>query len=242
VVRRFARFASAIESRTEVPPDGLLPPRVRRKEPYLYSQAEIVDLIHAATKIRSPKGLRAKTYPTLFGLLAVSGMRLSEPLALDRDDVDLAGGMLTIRRTKFRKSRLVPIHPTTCRALKRYARARDRIYPRPPTPAFFLSDDGVRLTQWAVRWAFVSISRQIGLRGPSDHTGPRIHDLRHAFALRTVLDWYRRGVDVEQRMPVLATYLGHVHVADTYWYLTAAPELLRWAAKRVEGRRGGHQR
>jgi integrase len=239
VVRRFARFLSASESRTEVPPPGLLPYRYARKPPYIYQDAEIRQLLRAAGRIGSASGLRAASYSTLIGLLAVSGLRISEAIALDDQDVDLAQGVLTIRRTKFGKSRLVPLHPSTVRALRRYQRARDRIRPRRPSAAALLiGEQGRRLTEWAVRWTFNKLSRETGLRGPTDRRGPRLHDLRHRLAVTTLIGWYRRGVDVERRLPVLSTYLGHGHVTDTYWYLSAVPELLRLAAERLEARGG----
>jgi integrase len=188
---------------------------------------------------RKLKGLRGVSYPTLFGLLAVTGLRGSEALALDREAVDLAHGVLTIRRTKFGKSRLVPLHPSTVRALRRYAQRRDQIFPHPKSPAFFLSNQGTRLTEWIARWTFIQLSRTIGLRGPQDRFGPRLHDFRHRFAVRTLLGWYRAGRDVERLMPLLSTFLGHTHVADTYWYLSAAPELLLLASARRERPSGG---
>ncbi len=239
LVRRFAQYQAAIDPRTEIPPQGLLPDRYIRKPPYLYSHREIVRLIEAAKGLPSATGLRPWTYSVLLGLLAVTGMRISEPIALDREDVDLTRGVLTVRQTKFGKSRLLPIHPSTQRALLSYARRRDRIHPRPKTPGFFVSDGGTRLTHWTVRWTFVRLSHQIGLRGPSDRFGPRLHDLRHRFAVQTLLGWYRAGADVERHLPELATYLGHAHVTDTYWYLSAAPELLRLAAMRLGPTQGG---
>ncbi|MGH2628485.1 MAG: tyrosine-type recombinase/integrase [Anaerolineales bacterium] len=236
VIRQFARHWSATDPRTEVPPLGLLPHRYRRRAPYLYTQAQIVRLMAVARKL---KGLRRFSYPTLFGLLAVTGLRGSEALALDRETVDLEEGLLTIHRTKFGKSRLVPLHPSTVRALRRYARRRDEILPNPRSPAFFLSNQGTRLTEWIARWTFIKLSRQIGLRGPQDRSGPRLHDFRHRFAVRTLLGWYRGGRDVERLMPLLSTYLGHTHVADTYWYLSAAPELLSLAGARLERTWGG---
>ena len=185
-------------------------------------------------------GLRARTYSTLFGLLAVTGMRVkSEALALNREDVDWVRGVLIIRGTKFGKSRLVPIHPTTQRALRRYARFRDQIYPKPKTKAFFVSQRGARLGYYGVLATFVRLSREIGLRGPSDSHGPRMHDLRHRFAVRTLLRWYREGVDVEKHIHKLSTYLGHVKVTDTYWYLSGVPELLQLAMGRLEHTTGG---
>jgi integrase len=238
VVRRFAHFLSASDPRTEVPPVGLLPDRYRRKPPYIYRDAEVRKLLRAARRIRSPTGLRAASYSTLIGLLVVSGLRISEALGLDDADVRLTEGVLSIRRTKFGKSRLVPLHPSTTRALRRYMRIRDRIRPRRPSDAFFVGEQGRRLSQFTVRWTFNKISRQTGLRGPVDRRGPRLHDFRHRLAVKTLIAWYRRGVDVERRLPVLSTYLGHGHVTDTYWYLTAVPELLRLASKRLEAREG----
>jgi integrase len=197
-------------------------------------------LMAATRDLYSTTGLRRWTYSTLLGLLAVTGLRISEALGLNRDDVDLKQGILTIRSTKFNKTRLVPVHLTSRDALRRYARRRDRIYPRPKTPGFFVSEWGSRLEKSCVSRTFYKLSRWVGLRGPTDHHGPRIHDFRHAFAVRTVLRWYREGVDVDPRMPVLSTYLGHGHVSDTYWYLSSVPELLRSAAARLEPSQGGN--
>lgn len=234
MVRCFAQHLRAAEPRTEIPPRGLLPYRCQRKSPYLFSDQEIEHLLQAAQELPSKTGLRSATYVTLFGLLTVTGMRTSESIHLDRDDVDLAHGLLTIRQTKFKKSRYVPIHSSTRSALRDYQARRDQVHPRPNTPSFFLSEQGRRLTGWSVRQTFVKLSRQTGLRGPSDSHGPRLHDLRHRFAVRTLLNWYRSGVDVERHVPRLATYLGHTHFSDTYWYLTAIPDLLQCAALRLE--------
>ena len=236
LVRRFARYVSTLDPRTEIPPQGLLPYRPRRIQPYLYIDEEIAHLIQAAKKLPSRLGLRAATYATLFGLLAVTGMRMSEPLALDRDDVDLVRGILTVRRTKFGKSRIVPVHASTREALRRYRAVRDRICPR--AQRFFVSERGTRLTPERVWWTFVLLSRQIGLRGPADRHGPRLHDLRHRFAVQTLLGWYRAGLNVEQHLPELSAYLGHAHVNDTYWYISAVPELLQLATLRLEGKGG----
>lgn len=234
VVRRFAHYMSALDERTEIPPCGLLPYRYHRKRPYIYTEKEIAHLIKAAQNLPSPLGLRAATYSTLFGLLAVTGMRVSEPVALDSDDIDLSRGILIIRRTKFGKSRMLPLHASTVEALQRYLKLRDQIYLK--TKSFFVSEQGTRLTVWSVRKTFILLSRQIGLRGPDDSHGPRIHDLRHRFAIETLLSWYRTGIDVERRMPELSAYLGHVHVNDTYWYISAVPELLQLATLRLEQR------
>ncbi|MBK5256086.1 MAG: tyrosine-type recombinase/integrase [Vicinamibacteria bacterium] len=208
--------------------------------PYIYSLAEIRHLMAATKKLHTTTGLRPWTYSTLLGLLAVAGLRVKEALGLnDQNDVDLGQGILTIRSTKFNKTRLVPLHPSTRDALRRYARRRDRIYPRPKTPSFFVSEWGTRLEHSCVSRTFYKLSRWVGLRGLTDHHGPRLHDFRHAFAVRTVIHWYRQGVDVDPRMPVLSTYLGHGHVSDTYWYLSSVPELLRLASARLERPQGG---
>jgi integrase len=239
VVRAFARYRSATDPRTEVPPPGLLPHRARRKPPYIYTDTEIGRLINAARKLPSATGLRARTYATLLALLAVSGMRISEAVGLERDDVDLTAGVLTVRRTKFGKSRLVPLHPSSRHALQRYAKDRDRIQARPRTTRFLVGQHGEPLTTRAAQKTFVRLSRQIGLRGSSDRRGPRLHDMRHRFAVDTLLRWYRMGVDVERHLPELSTYLGHTHPTDTYWYLSAVPELMRLAMARLESRTGG---
>lgn len=239
VVRGFAQYHAARDARAEVPPLALLPCRYHRKPPYIYTDDEIGRLLEAAKRLPSKAGLRQRTYTTLLGLLVVTGMRISEAVGLDRDDVDFSDRVLTVRRTKFGKSRLVPVHASTRRALARYAKWRDRIQPRARTTSFFVGEHGGRLTVNVVEVTFVKLSRRVGLRGPSDRRGPRLHDLRHRFAVRVLLGWYRAGVDVERHLPELSTYLGHAHVTDTYWYLSAAPELMRAVAARLEPPRGG---
>ena len=235
MVRRFARWRSVTDPRTEVPPDGLLPYRYHRNPPYIYSDEEIERLIAAAAELPSANGLKACSYSTLFGLLSITGLRVSEALMLDRADVDLTQGILAIRRTKFGKSRLVPVHRSTRDVLESYDEQRTHVFPRPATPAFFLSERGGRVTEWSARYTFAKLSQRIGLRAPAKGhgRGPRIHDMRHRFAARTLLHWYRTGIDVERELPKLATYLGHVHVNETYWYLEAVPELLQLASKRL---------
>ncbi len=240
-VRCFAAWLSATDPRTEVPPKGILSARYRRNPPYIYSDAEIARLLKAAGELPSQNGLRALTYSTLFGLIAVTGMRSSEALAFDRADVDLLEGIFNIRQTKFRKSRLVPVHTSTLAALRRYAESRDCTFPRLATPAFFVSQRGVRITKWSAGRTFAKVSRQIGLRAPTEGDrhghGPRLHDMRHRFATKTLVGWYRAGLDVERELPKLATYLGHAHVNDTYWYLEAVPELLQLATARLMDKR-----
>jgi integrase/recombinase XerD len=235
-VRVFARHHKATDRRTEIPPGTLLPYRPGRARPYLYSEQEIARLLAAATALPPVDGLRAQTYQCLFGLLAVTGLRISEAIALELRDVDLQHGVLTIRGTKFGKSRLVPLHASTQRVLARYARRRDRFLGSNDVPRFLVNDRGRSLESSNVRRVFYRLSRQIGLRSPTDHRGPRLHDFRHRFAVETLVQWYRSGQDIERRLPVLSTYLGHAHIADTYWYLTAYPELMGLATRRLEKR------
>jgi len=230
VVRCFARYWSAIDPRTEIPPWGLMPHRPKRARPYLYSDHEVRRLLHAARRLG---GLRGLTYYGLFGLLSVTGMRISELLNLRSTDVDLKAGVLTVRGAKFGKSRLVPIHSSTRNVCYRYVRYRERTFAR-ESPFFFVSKRGNRLDLGQVHRTFYALSRQIGLRGPTASHGPRLHDFRHRVAVRTLVRWYRSGQDVERQLPMLSTYLGHAHVSDTYWYLTACPELMGLAVKRLE--------
>jgi integrase/recombinase XerD len=233
-VRGFARYHSAIDPRTEIPPTDLLPYRPQRRSPYLYSDAAIAQLLEAASHLPSATGLRAHTYTTVFGLLVVTGMRISELVGLDDLDLDLERGLLTIRQSKFRKSRCLPLHLSTHQVLSQYVERRNHLYPIAKSPSFFVSEHGKRLPACTVRATFVKLSRQIGLRSESDSHGPRLHDFRHRFAIQTLLRWYQEDVDVERRLPELSTYLGHAKVSDTYWYLSATPELLGLAARRLD--------
>ena len=237
VVRGFAAHLHALDPVHELIPPDLLPDRGGRATPYLYSDAEVAALMGAAGILRTP--FRAATYATLIGLLAVSGLRVGEAIRLDRDDLDPLAGTLTIRMTKFGKSRLVPLHPTTVAALRSYLGRPDRPRPGTPTAALFASGTGTRLLYCAVNWTFLKLVRQAGLRARSAACRPRLHDLRHTFAVRTVLDAYRADLDVGARLPILSTYLGHVSPAATYWYLSAAPELLAAAGDRLERHLGG---
>jgi len=236
VVRGFASYLHALDPAHEVPPADLLPTRAQRAIPYLYSQEEILALMAATASLRFP--LRQATYRTLIGLLAVTGMRVGEAIGLDRGDVDLSHGVLTVRQAKFGKTRELPLHGSTAGALRAYLRLRDRICPTPATDAVFISPAGTRLLYTNVHSTFRQLRRHAGLE-PRSASRPRIHDMRHTFAVRTLLDWYRAGVEVQPRLPLLSTYLGHVHPKDTYWYLQAAPELLQIAAERLERSRGG---
>ncbi len=231
-VRGFARHVQSVDPCTEVPPGDLLPAPPTRATPYLYSESDVGRLMTAARALASP--LKAVTYETLVGLLATTGMRMGEAIRLDRADLDWDNGVLTVRSSKFGKSREVPLHPSTLGALRAYQRRCDQLCPRPKAPSFFISTTGTRLDQPTVGATFVMLARQAGLRPRSLRCRPRPHDLRHSFAVRTLLNWYRAGDNVESKLPLLSTYLGHVSPASTYWYLTAAPELLALASKRLE--------
>ena len=239
-VRGFAQHRSATDPRTQIPAEGLLPFQPQRARPYLYSDAEIRDLLRAALTMpcRYARGqLRPWVYYCLFGLLSVSGLRLGEARNLELDDVDLTAAVLTIRGAKFGKTRLVPLHASTCTVLADYLRRRQRHWGlRPVSSYVFVSSWGHRLDSGDIHRTFYALSRQVGLRDPSDHHGPRLHDLRHRFATQTLVHWYRSHQDPERRLPVLSAYLGHVHVADTQWYLSGSPELMRAAMRRLEHR------
>ncbi|WP_247991862.1 tyrosine-type recombinase/integrase [Bradyrhizobium sp. 186] len=233
-MRGFARHLANFDPRTEVSPVGILP-GWKRAKPYVYADAEIDALLTAALALPPADGLRRWTYHTLFGLIAVTGMRISEAMGLERDDVDLYAGVLTVRLTKFGKSRLVPCirrEPRCATTPTGATRCSDHAAARPS----FVAEQGGRLLHQYVHRVFWRLSREIGLRRPGDYTGPRVHDFRHRFAIRTLLDWYREGKDVEQQLLVLSTYLGHACVRDTYWYLSACPELMEEAARRLDRR------
>ncbi len=232
-VRPFARYLAPFVPGTEIPPRGLLPgPVSRRAVPYLYSPAEVAALITAAGAIRAP--LRAATCQTLIGLLAATGMRAGEAISLDRGDLDGEQGLLTIRGSKFGKSRQLPLHASVLRALAGYAEKRDRELPRAASPALLVSLAGTRLIYKNVHRTFHELTQAAGLRPRSAACRPRIHDLRHTFAVTTLARWYADGGDVAARLPVLSTWLGHADPAGTYWYLTGTPELLALAAARLE--------
>lgn len=232
VVRDFALYLRGVDPTQEVPPRGLLPARAHRPTPYIYSDADVVSLIAAASDL--PRPWQRATFPTLIGLLAVTGMRSGEALSLDREDVDWGQGLLILRSTKSGKSRELVLHPTTVDALRIYDGERRRFCPRPRVPAFFMSETGIRLYYNMFHGTYLNLVRQVGLERSSAGRRPRPHDLRHTFAVSTLLSWYRAGVDVTERMHLLSTYLGHSDPADTYWYLSAAPELMAIAAERLE--------
>jgi integrase len=238
IVRGFAAWLQATDTRTQVPPLQLLPSGRHRPVPHIYTDREIADLVAAADHLRSGSGLRRATFKTLLGLLAATGLRPGEALRLDISDVDLVGGVLTVRESKFGKSRFVPLEESARAALSAYAGLRDKIRPCRNTSAFLVSGRGLRLGPCAVRRAFAKLCQAVGLRPRfSDRRigrGPRLQDIRHTFASRRLIEWYRSGLDVNRLMPRLATYLGHGSVAQTYWYIQAVPELLRLATERLE--------
>jgi integrase/recombinase XerD len=232
-VRGFAAHLHSSDPRVEVPPAGMLRAGSCRATPYLYSQADITGLVHAAAAL-TPR-LRAATYQSLITLLAISGVRIGEAIALDDDDLDADHGALVIRDTKFGKTRLVPLHPTATAALTRYRRLRDTLRPgRAASPALFLSSAGTRLFHSNIGWTFTRLAAQAGLTARSAACRPRIHDLRHSFAVATLLDWHTNGVDVAAMLPKLSAYLGHADPKNTYWYLTASPELMALAGQRLD--------
>jgi len=236
-VRSFARYLHALDPTCEIPPIELLPASKFRPAPYLYPDEEIVALMTAAGGLRPP--LRAATFQTLIGLLACTGLRIGEAIRLDREDFDPATQLLTIRDSKFGKSREVLLHASTVDALLDYGKTRDRFCPHPKERSFFITTRGTRLCHPTIYAPFRALLHQAGVRHRSPTRRVRIHDLRHSFAVKTLLGWYRDGDDVASRVPLLSTYMGHVDPAATYWYLSAAPELLHLAAERLEQATGG---
>lgn len=234
IARGFARHMAGLDPRTEIPPFGLVASRRRRHEPFIFSSADIDTLLTGAQRLRTR--FASATHHTLIGLLAATGMRVGEAIRLDRGDIDETDAVLTIRESKFGKSRLVPVQPSVLAALHGYARLRDTVHRESTTVSFFVSIRGNRMVYPTVHAVFRNLcdSAEIGTRATCR---PRIHDLRHTFAVRTLLGWYRAGEDVDAHLPVLSTYLGHRDPRWTYWYLSAAPELLALAARRLESGR-----
>ena len=239
-LRSFTRWLQQFEARTEVPDDEIFGRLPERQAPHIYSEDEIVDLLAAARRLGPTSGLRGIVFETLFGLIASSGLRISEALALRIEDVDLARGMLTIHQTKFAKSRQVPMHASTIKALRRYRSARDLSGESVQEDApFFVCTRGRRrgltLGERQVHRVFAEIREHLGWRNRGTHHAPRIHDLRHAFVVHRIIRWHAQGVDIDQAMLSLSTYVGHAMVTNTYWYLSAVPELMGLAAERFEG-------
>jgi integrase len=234
ILQPFARYLRTVEPVTEVLPNRLLGPAQYRYLPHIYTDVEIQALLGKAAGLSSPGGLRARTVQTYLGLLACTGMRPQEPLRLTRADVDLPANVLPVRQTKFSKSRFVPLDRTVAGALRDYARTRDHLVRYPPSAVFFLSDDGSALTYKKALWAFQGLRRKLGWIRKQGSRLPRLYDLRHTFVCHRLLEWQRDGVDVQVALPSLSTYLGHLKITDTYWYITALPELMDIVSERFE--------
>lgn len=236
MVRQFALWLSGIDGKTEVPPQGLIPTRYRRSRPYIYSDQQVAQILAEAARLPSARGIRALTFTSLYGLIAITGLRVSEALSLDNTDIDLESGVVTVRKGKSGKARLVPLSPSATAQISVYARERDRLWGRTPKP-LFITEAGNRPDACSARYNFATVCQRIGLRPPQKFNkhgrGPRIHDLRHTFAVQTMVGWYRSGRDPDQEMIKLSTYLGHCAPEHTYWYIEAVPELLELASKRA---------
>ena len=237
-VRTFARWLQSLEPETEVPPQGLIPGGRKRPRPYIYTDKEIAEIVGGAARLWSPRGVRGPAYATLFGLLAVTGLRVGETLALDDADVDTSDATVHIRHAKNGRNRVLPIARCTADRLAEYRSLRDRVLHVLDTRAFFAGERGQRIRIAAAENNFAWVSQEIGLREPQPFgrrgTGPRLHDLRHTMAVRTLIDWYRSGADPDREMYKLSTWLGHASPTETYWYLEAVPELLDLATRRAE--------
>jgi integrase len=232
IVRRFAEYRFLFDPATEIPPKDLLGPSKRRLSHHIYSAGEIAAFLQAASQLAPTDGLHPRTYVTLFGLLLSTGLRISEALNLSRQDADLRTGILTIRETKFRKSRLVPMHSSTLQALRHYSKFRDSCLSGVQSKIFFPAEKGTPLNYRGVLYIFLKLSRKLGWRDREKK--PRIHDFRHTFAVRRLLKWYEEGANLDQKILALSTYLGHAQVTDTYWYLSAVPELLAIVSEKFE--------
>jgi integrase/recombinase XerD len=237
MVRGFAGWLQGYDARTEVPPSGLIAGKLRRGRPYIYAEAEVAMIVARAAKLPSRYGIRGWTCSTLFGLIAVTGLRINEAIALDDDDVDLDEGVITVRRGKNGTARFVPIAVCTVARLRAYRAERTRLL-GPTAGPFFLIESGERPTDCCARYNFAIVSQDLGLREVQRFCkhgrGPRIHDLRHTFAVRTIMGWYCKGLDPDREMIKLSTYLGHCKPEHTYWYIEAVPELLQLASQRAE--------
>ena len=234
VVRSFAVWLQGLDNRHEIPPKGLIPGRGRRPRPRIYSEAEIERIVVTAAALPSPSGLRGATCSTLFGLIAVTGLRIGEALGLDDRDVDAEDATLAIRQTKNAKSRVIPVARCVVAKLQACQHLRDHVVTHAGSDALFRSETGKRTGMYAAFWSFAKVGQAIGLREPSPAKGrgPRIHDLRHSFASRTILDWFRQGLNVDDEMYKLSAYPGHKNPAGTWWYIEAVPELLTLASER----------
>ena len=234
ILRPFAMHRAQVEPGTEIPSANVFAQKRRRPTPHIYTTAEIADLLAAARRLPPAGTLRPLTYETFFGLVAATGLRLSEALHLQSGDFDVGGSMLTVRQTKFCKSRLVPLHPTTAAALAHYLAARRRFAPAASDAPLFVSLSGTALVKRTVHGVFARLRAELGWTTRGTLPMPRIHDLRHSFVCRRVALWHEAGADIDNAMLALSTYVGHAKVSDTYWYLTAVPDLMAVAAKRFE--------
>lgn len=232
VLRGFARFYLREDPATEIPPPGLFGPAHRRLVPHIYTQAELIALLEAANVLAREHGLRPATCQCVFGLLAASGLRISEALMLTRADVDLEAGVICIREAKFHQQRLVPLHPSVTESLAAYASRRDQLVLLPACDRFFLRDDGHAANQKGILYALHTLCQQLGWQPRGDYLHHRLHDLRHTFIVRSALRFYEQGIDVDRAVLALSTYVGHAKVSDTYWYFTGIPELMTIAAER----------
>lgn len=232
VLRGFARFCLRLDPATQIPPRDLFGPAHRRLVPHIYTEAELIALLEAADSLAPPHGMRPATCRCVFGLLAASGLRISEALALTRADADLAAGVLRIRDAKFHRQRLVPLHPSVTQCLSAYAQQRDRLLPRPACDRFFLRGDGHAANQAGMLHALQMLCRQLGWQPRGDYPHHRLHDLRHTFIVRSTLRFYQQGIDADHAVLALSAYVGHAKVSDTYWYFTGIPELMAIAAGR----------
>jgi integrase/recombinase XerD len=238
IIRRFALHMRLLDPLTEVPPSSLLPYSYRRKSPYIYSENDILKMLKSCN-ILSNHPLNAKTYYTLLGLIAVTGLRPGEALNLERDSVDMSLGIITIRDSKFRKTRKIPIHKSTIKMLRQYVKQRDQYFRKKMSPYFFVDKRGYRLRARTVRSIFAKICIRAGLRNEGKHVGPKIMGLRHTFAIKTLVRCYLDGLNADIVIPILSTYLGHENPIHTYWYLSATPELFGLINARLEKKFGG---
>ncbi|EPR75459.1 phage integrase family protein [Leifsonia rubra CMS 76R] len=229
-VRGFARYMTTVDAGTQVPPAGVFGGQNPRPTPYLWSERDIRALLKAAGELPSP--FRAATYESFLGLLAVSGLRSGEAMSLLAGDIDLDAAVITVSQAKFGRARLIPLHSSTVTKLRSYTQHRDGLHPRSRSKTFFVSDAGTSLKSSTVNYTFRKLVTGLGLGSSKVH--PRMHDLRHTFAVRTLINWHRAGHDIEARIPALVSYLGHVSPASTYWYLSASPELMELAAERLD--------
>lgn len=236
-VRSFARYRILTDAKTEIPAADLLPSKRSPFRPRILSEREIQRLLAASLqRRRGATPISRWSRYAIFGLLSVTGMRVSEALNLDLEDVDLDRGILTVRNSKFGKSRLLPVHPTTCAALRTYRKSRDEFLAGRIVEPFFVSPLGRRVTHSVLGESFVRLTRNLGMRDVADGTGPRLHDLRHSMAVEVLRRCYRAGADPERRLPSLSTYLGHTHLNYTYWYLHQNPSLMTEAVARLRHR------